>query len=133
MGRQQSFLKFKDKETLVKEVKRYKYRDISDDIARVYQIVRVIKDVKGFDDVPAFNKDEFAIVVGGDRYPQRSKKNLKENLGIENVEEIVYIDNVYYSDMAITKYNGSLGDFLDEHFKALSHDETDELLGVTSI
>lgn len=118
MGRQQSFAKFKDTKTLVTELKKYAERDTSEHWTFVSGVVKLIKNVYGFE------KDEYAIVLSGQRYGQRSLQNLKEETGIENAARIIFIDNEYYSAMS----NGDLGKFLDEHFHFLDENEYNELI-----
>lgn len=118
MGRQQSFIKFKNKEVLVSEVKKYQERDSSGDQTYLLCANEVIKDI-----VP-FKKGELLLVVGGERHGQRNTHNLKNETGLGNVERIVFIDNERYSEMS----DGDLGGLLDEHFRALTKDEHDELI-----
>lgn len=118
MGRQQSYVKFEDKETLITELKRYDQRDTKDFQTYVIGMVETIKPMH------PFAKGELALILGGERYGQRNPVNLKEETGIENAQQIVFIDCPRFVEMA----NGNLGDFLDSHFKLLSEDEIANLI-----
>lgn len=114
MGRQQSFIKFKSTDVLKNELIKYQERDIKEDMATVYGVVEVIKSVT------PFKKGELAVVVGGERYAQRNAKTVEEELGIGNVQKVVFIDNYY--PMAEAK-SIDLGDLLDAHFRTLDENE----------
>ncbi|MNF66521.1 hypothetical protein D3C84_483160 [compost metagenome] len=118
MGYQESFVQFKNKETLVSELKKYKIRNFDEDLARVYGVNKVKKSIK------PFREGELVLVVGGERSEQRNEKRLVDGLGINNVKNIVFIDNPAYWEMS----NGEIGKLLDEHFEQLSEKEHDELL-----
>jgi hypothetical protein len=120
MGRQQSFVKFNNLEVLKNELIKYKDREKINDNAHVIDVVTVIKGTR------PFKKGDFALVVGGERWEQRNPMNLKEGLGIENIERIVFIDNEDYVMKAQFR-NISLSDFLDTHFRTLNEKERDEL------
>lgn len=119
MGYQQSFLQFGGTKELKSELKKYAHRNTENDQAHVLCINKAIKDIE------PFVKGELMLVVGGERYAQRNKERVKEELGIENIRSVVFIDNPDYYYLS----NGRLGDFLDEHFEALSEEETNKLLG----
>lgn len=121
MGRQQSIIKFKDRKTLVKEFKKYSKRNTENDWAYLICVVRVIKDID------PFKKGELCAVISGERHEQRSPENLKNGLGIENVEHIAFIDSVRYFQMA-NDLGVNLGEFLDSHFKTLTEKEHKGLL-----
>lgn len=121
MGYQQSFVKFSDVETLKSELVKYKQRDSKHYQATVYGVVKTIKPIT------PFKKDELAFIVGGERYTQREAERLKDELGIENVQEIVFIDNPRYWNMS----NGDIGKLLDTHFTTLTEEELEELTGRT--
>lgn len=116
MGYQESFIKFKNKKDLVAEVKRYKGRETSDDLATLICIDRIKKDIS------PFIKGEFVAVVCGERSEQRTAHSLREGLGIENVQSITFIDE--YMDQA----EGDLEGFLEEHFEKLSDSELNAIL-----
>lgn len=59
MGYQQSFVKFKDVETLKNELIKYKKRDSKHEQASIYGVVKTIKTI------PPFKKDELTLIVGG--------------------------------------------------------------------
>lgn len=118
MGYQQSFLQFKNKEVLKEELKKYTKRRTEGDQAFVLCVNRANKDIQ------PFVKGELLIVLGGERYAQRSKARVKKELGIDNVKSVVFIDNPDYCYLS----DGKLGEFLDEHFVSLTKKETDELL-----
>ncbi|MEC1780049.1 hypothetical protein [Schinkia azotoformans] len=120
MGRQQSFVKFNDIEVLKQELVNYKNRDKSNDNAQIIGVVEVIKEIH------PFNKGDYALIVGGERYEQRNKANLKEGLGINNVDKIVFIDNPNYCLMAQAQKT-DLGEILDTHFKSLDENSYKEL------
>lgn len=121
MGYQESLIKFKNKETLIKELKKYEKRDKSEDIAGIVCIDRVKKAVY------PFKEGELVAVVCGERSEQRDTKRLKKGLGITNVQDIVFIDNPFYWEMAMEQ-DISLGEFLGEHFQRSPDDEYAELL-----
>lgn len=118
MGYQQSLLKLKSKEDLIKELKAYLKRDTINDDAYLLGVNKTLKSID------PFTKGELSLVVGGERYSQRNKMRVKEGLGINNVQQVVFIDNPDYWFMS----NGNLGGFLDEHFQPLTKEEVDELL-----
>lgn len=117
LGYQQSIIQFKSEEDLINELKTYIKRDTSSDQATVYVVNKTIKAVY------PFKKDELNLVIGGDRHPQRSKQNLREELGLNNVKSITFIEEFDYN-----YEKEDLGDFLDRHFKVLEKEEVDELL-----
>ncbi len=90
MGRQQSFAKFLDTQTLISELNKYQERDTKEDDTYVIGIVQVIENTNGF------KKGEYALVIGGERDGQRSPERLKESTGIENAERVVFIDCEYF-------------------------------------
>lgn len=118
MGYQQSLVKFESEKDLIEELRKYVKRDKTGDQAFVYGINKTLHGIQ------PFKKGEFSLIIGGERYPQRNKANLKIELGIEKVKEIVFIDNEEYYFLS----NGNLGKFLDYHFKTLTEDEGEELL-----
>lgn len=113
MGYQQSFIKFKDLELLKSELIKYNQRNSEYDLATVYGVVKIIKPISPFE------KNELALVMGGERSEQRNTNRLKEGLGIENAQEIVFIDNPYYWELS----DGNIGELLDEHFQTITKDE----------
>ncbi len=115
MGYQQSFVKFKTINQLKKELVKYKDRDKSRDQAEITGYVEVIKEIY------PFSKGEVALIVSGERYEQRNAPNLKEGLGISNIDEIVFIDNPEYVYMA-EEQNVELGQLLDKHFSMLDEE-----------
>jgi hypothetical protein len=119
MGYQESSVKFENVNTLKNELVRYKFRDRSHDCAHIAGIVRANKNI-----VP-FKKGEFALVITGERYPQRNTINLKEEMGIENAEDIAFIDSVRYVTIA-QRRGVDLDQLLDENFHELSEDEVSE-------
>lgn len=118
MGRQQSFVQFENLEILKSEIEKYQQRDTKEDVTYVLGAVKVIKEVY------PFSVGDIALILGGERYGQRNEHNLKEETGIENVENIIFIDNELYSGMS----EGNLGNFLDEHFQSLTEDIFMELI-----
>ncbi len=118
MGYQQSFLQFGGIKELRSELKRYVQRNTESDQAYVLCVNKTLKNIK------PFVKGELMIVIGGERFTQRNKQRVKEELGIENIRSIVFIDNQDYCYLS----NGNLGEFLDEHFESLSKEEIDKLL-----
>jgi hypothetical protein len=75
-------------------LKKYEKRDKSNDIADIVCIDRVRKDI-----IP-FKKGELVAVICGERSEQRDRKRLRKGLGITNVQDIVFIDNPFYWEMA---------------------------------
>lgn len=116
MGYQESFIQFKNDQDLIEEIRKYKGRDTSGDLAQLVCIDRVKKAVS------PFNEGELVAVVCGDRSEQRTTDALKEGLGIENVKSITFIDE--YMDQA----DGDLQGFLEEHFKKLSDAEMETII-----
>lgn len=114
MGYQQFYLKFNNLKALQNELIIYKKRDKSNDQAKVFCAVEVLKNVA------PFKKGEVALVVGGERWEQRNKSNLKEGLGIGQVKEIMFIDNYYFNAKA---QDMELGEFLDSNFRTIEEDE----------
>lgn len=120
MGYQESFIKFKDKETLIEQLKRYEKREKSD-LVEIICVDRLKKEIY------PFKKGELVAVVGGERSEQRERNRLRKELGIAKIQDIVFVDNPIYWEMAMEKDVG-LGDFLWEHFERLSDKEYAELL-----
>ena len=121
MGYQESFIQFKDKKTLKKELKKYESRNKENDFAKIVCVDRVKKGIT------PFRKGELLAVVCGERSEQRNEERLKDGLGVENVKDIVFIDNLEYSLITFEK-EMSLRDLLEEHFERLSDEEYQELL-----
>ncbi|MEI2368017.1 hypothetical protein [Niallia circulans] len=121
MGYQESFIKFKNEETLKEQLKAYQKRDKSNDLADIVCVDRVKKEVY------PFREGELVAVVSGERSEQRDKSRLRNGLGIKRVADIVFIDNPIYWEIA-WKRGIDLGDFLREHFETLSDEEYEELL-----
>lgn len=121
MGYQESFIKFKNEETLKEQLKAYQKRDKSNDLADIVCVDRVKKEVY------PFREGELVAVVSGERSEQRDKSRLRNGLGIKRVVDIVFIDNPIYWEKA-WKRGIDLGDFLREHFETLSDEEYEELL-----
>lgn len=120
MGYQQSFVKFTSKEALKVELKKYRGRDNVKDDARVYGVTKVIKGIQGKD----IKKGQLMAIVGGERYAQRSEERILEYMGLEEVDRVIFLDNVDFVDRS----NGDLTRFLNDHFLELSENEVDELL-----
>lgn len=118
MGMQQSLIKFKDKETLVSELKKYVERDTSNNSVYLICVNKVIKDLY------PFTEGELILVIGGERFEQRFIQNLKNASGIENIDSIVFVDNPTYLKMS----DGDISVLLDNHFRTLSKNETDDLI-----
>lgn len=121
MGYQESFIKFKDVEILINQLKGYQLRDKNGDLAEIVCVDRVKKDI-----IP-FKKGELVAVVCGERSEQRDRNRLRRGLGITKVQDIVFIDNPSYWEMAMDQEVG-LGEILEEHFERLSDEEFEELL-----
>ena len=102
-------------------MKRYDKRDKSADIAEIVCVDRVKKTIY------PFKKGELVAVVCGERSEQRNFNRLREGLGITNVQEIVFIDNPHYWNMAMEQ-DVKLSQFLGEHFEKLSDDKYAALL-----
>lgn len=120
MGYQESFIKFKDQKTLLEQLKRYEKREKSD-LVKIVCVDRVKKEIY------PFKVDELVAVVGGERSEQRDRNRIRKGLGITNIQDIVFIDNPYYWEMAMEQ-DGGLGEILDEYFERLSDEEYAELL-----
>jgi hypothetical protein len=116
MGYQESFIKFRNAEDLIEEVRKYKRRDTSSDLAELVCVDRVKKAVH------PFKAGELVAVVCGERSEQRTTNALREGLGIENVQSITFIDE--YMDQA----DGDLPIFLEEHFEKLSESELEVII-----
>lgn len=116
MGYQESYVKFEDVNTLKNELIRYSFRNRSRDCVHIAGIVKANKNIF------PFKKGEYALVVTGDRYPQRSILNLKEEVGIESAQDIAFIDSVRCVNMAKRK-GIDLDKFLDDNFHELTEDE----------
>lgn len=116
MGYQESIIKFRNTEDLVEEIKKYKRRDTSSDLAELVCVDRVKKAV------PPFKVGELVIVVCGERSEQRDPQALKEGLGIDNVQSITYIDEY------INQAGGGLHSFLEDYFEKLSDSEIDAIV-----
>ncbi|WP_430789092.1 hypothetical protein VBD025_02760 [Virgibacillus flavescens] len=110
MGYQESFIKFKDVTTLIKQLKSYNKRDKTEDMAEIVCIDKVKKEI-----VP-FKEGELVAVVCGERSEQRDHNKLRKGLGITNVQDIVFIDNPYYWEMTMDQDVG-IGEILGEHFE----------------
>ena len=93
MGRQQSYVKFKNAEVLMFELAKYMNRDSKKDLTYVIGTCLVLKDVQSWEN---FDKGEIVMVLSGERHAQRSRENLLQELGIDNVVEIVFIDNLIF-------------------------------------
>lgn len=119
MGYQESFIKFKDQKTLIEQLKRYEKREKSD-LIEIICVDRVKKEIF------PFKQGELVAVVGGERSEQRDLSRLRKELGISKIQDIVFIDNPIYWEMAMDRDVG-LGDILGEHFKRLSDEEYAEL------
>lgn len=122
MGKQQSFISFENKETLIDQLKKYEQRNSKADQTYVLSICEVQKNIM------PFSPKELVVVIGGERYGQRNKQNLREETGITKVKEIAFIDCSLYCHIADEAYNGNLGAFLDDNFKALTTEEIEALL-----
>lgn len=120
MGYQESFIKFKDKKTLIEQLRRYEKREKSD-LVEIICVDRVKKAIY------PFNEGELVAVVGGERSEQRERNRLRRGLGITKIQDIVFIDNPFYWEMAMER-DADLGDILWEHFEKLSDKEYAELL-----
>jgi hypothetical protein len=120
MGYQESFIKFKNKKNLVEQLKRYEKQGKSD-LIEIVCVDRVKKDI-----VP-FKEGELVAVVAGERSEQRELSRLERELGISKIQDIVFIDNPLYWDMAMDR-GGGLKEILEEHFEILSDGEYKELL-----
>lgn len=120
MGYQESFIKFRDQKTLIEQLKRYEKREKSD-LVKIVCVDRVKKEIY------PFKVGELVAVVGGERSEQRDRNRIRKGLGITNIQDIVFIDNPYYWEMAMEQ-DGGLGEILDEYFERLSDEEYAELL-----
>lgn len=121
MGHQESFIKFKDTKTLIEQLRRYEKRDKSEDMAEILCVDRVIKEIH------PFKEGELVAVVCGERSEQRDRNKLRKGVGINNVQDIVFIDNPVYWEMAEER-EVDLGVILREHFEKLSDEEYQGLL-----
>lgn len=121
MGYQESFIKFKNEKTLIEQLNKYAKRDKANDMAEIICVDRVKKDI-----VP-FRAGELVAVVGGERSEQRDRNRLRKGLGIAYVQEIVFIDNLYYWEMAMER-DADLGEILEEYFERLPDEEYEILL-----
>lgn len=120
MGYQESFIKFKDQQTLIEQLKRYEKREKSD-LVEIVCVDRVKKEIY------PFKEGELVAVVGGERSEQRDRNRLKRELGITKIQDIWFVDNPIYWEMAMER-DVDLGDFLGEYFEKLSDVEYAELL-----
>lgn len=120
MGYQQSFVKFKDIKTLNDELIKYKKRDKKHHQASVYGVVKTIRAIS------PFKEGELALIIGGERYAQRGLNRLRDELEIENAQEVVFIDNPQYYEMS----DGDLGKFLDAHFINLTEEEFENMMEI---
>lgn len=121
MGYQESFIKFKNVKTLIEQLGKYNKRDKANDMAEIICVDRVKKEIY------PFKKGELVAVVCGERSEQRDRNRLRRGLGITNVQDIVFIDNPFYWEMAMEQDVG-LGEILGEHFERLTDEEYAELL-----
>lgn len=121
MGYQESFIKFRNQKTLIEQLKKYSRRDKASDLAEIVCVDRVKKDIF------PFKEGELVAVVCGERSEQRNRSRLREGLGITKIQDIVFIDNPYYWEMAEDK-NVDLSEILGEHFEKLSNAEYDQLV-----
>jgi hypothetical protein len=120
MGYQESFIKFKDQKTLKEQLKRYEKREKSD-LIEIICVDRVRKEIF------PFKAGELVAVVGGERSEQRERNRLRKGLGITKVQDIVFIDNPIYWEIAMEQ-DVDLGEILGEHFDRLTDEEYSELL-----
>lgn len=108
MGFQQSYIKFKNENDLKEELSRLIQRKIKFRNYTSCDVVGVGRAVEPFE---PFKKYEYFLVIIGERFPQKSEENLYEELGIMNIEEIVFIDD--YFDLAEDE-GLELSDWLDK-------------------
>lgn len=123
MGYQESFIKFNDTNTLKLELRKYGKRDKSKDFAEIVCVDRVKRDIF------PFKVGDLVAVVCGERSEQSDRNCLRQGLGIKNVNEIVFIDNPFYHEMA-WEQDCDLGSILSDHFERLTDAEYKKLISV---
>lgn len=118
MGYQESIVKFRSVDDLKNEMKKYQHKSGMDDVVHIYNAARTIKGIS------PFKKGELVLIVGGERYVQRSPKILEEELGIEEIQSVVFIDNPYYWDLS----GGNIDKLIGENFAILSREEYEKVI-----
>jgi len=112
MGYQESFVSFATKTGLIAQLKKYMERDHSDDLAEIVCVDRVKKPVF------PFSVGDLLLVVCGERSEQRFPSDLRR-LGIDQVQQVVFIDCEHYMNMANKQFHGDLGAFLEDRFEKI--------------
>jgi hypothetical protein len=110
VGYQESFVKFENNDKAIEEIKKYVNRDTENYTTTLYNVVRVS------DDIPMFSKGELVMIVGGERYDQRSPARLREGVEVQGAIDVIYIDD-YLDDRRRGKA------YLDKYFKNVHPNE----------
>lgn len=120
MGHQASFIKFRNKKTLVEQMKKYENQPERkrSDLVEIVAVYRVKKAIW------PFNKGEFVPVVAGERGVIYNIPLLKEELGISKFQQVIAVDCAEYYFMQIEQNI----DIFDVYFEELPKEIWTELL-----
>lgn len=122
MGSQASYIKFGNKNDLIKALRKYQQRNTEDDLADIVAVA------KAKSTIAPFEKGELTLLVVGERSAQRSLNRLKNDLGIEGAENIIFLDDFLF-DAGIEE-DLELEEFINRYFIEvdLESDEVEALL-----
>ena len=120
MGHQASFIKFRNKKTLVEQLKKYEAqpKEKRSEYVEIATVCRVKKDIW------PFVEGEFAPVVAGERGIIYNIPELKEELGISKFQQVIAVDCGMYCDIQIEQGVN----ILEEYFEELPKEVWTELL-----
>lgn len=120
MGHQASFIKFRNKKTLVEQLRKYEAQP-QDKRSEYVEIVAVCRVKKA---LWPFAKGEFVPVVAGERGIIYNIPELKEELGITKFQQVIAVDCAEYYFMQVDQGI----DIFEEYFEELPREVWTELL-----